>query len=81
MNKDLNFTIERIIALYDSGGNPNQMMQTMISRNPNANQLGMQFSNMTQGRSIPEFLIQLAKQGGINDKNIEGLKRIFKIKS
>ena len=81
MNTDLNFTIEKIIALYDSGGNPNQMMQSMINQNPNVNQLGTQFNNMTQGRSIPEFLIQLAKQGGINDKNIEGLKRIFKIKS
>lgn len=81
MNTDLNFTIEKIIALYDSGGNPNQMMQSMINQNPNVNQLGTQFNNMTQGRSVPEFLIQLAKQGGINDKNIEGLKRIFKIKS
>ena len=77
MNADINQTIERIIALYNSGGNPNQMMQTMISKNPNITQMGTQLQNMAQGRNMSEFLLQLAKQNGVSEQNIRGLAQIL----
>lgn len=77
---DINQTFERIIALYDSGGDPNKMMQTMYGQNPNLNQMATQYRNMTQGRNTTEVLLQLAKQNGLSDKNIEGLKRILNSK-
>ena len=74
---NLDTTLERIIALHDSGGNPNQVMQTMFSNNPNINQMQTQLQNMAQGRNMSEFLIQLAKQNGVSEKNLQGMARIF----
>lgn len=77
---DLNQMVERIIALYDSGGDPNKMMQQMYQRNPNVNQMATQYKNMSQGRSNTEVLMQLAKQGGLSEQNLQGLARILGVK-
>lgn len=74
---DLNQLIEQIIALHDRGGNPNQMFQQMVLGNNNINQMATQFQNMKQGRSNTEVLMQLARQGGVSQKNLEGLARIL----
>ena len=77
---DINQTIERIIALHDSGGDPNKMMQSMISKHPNIQQMGIQFNNIKQGRSNNEFYLQMARQAGVSEQNIKGLSRILGIK-
>lgn len=74
---DLNQLIEQIIALHDRGGNPNQMFQQMVLGNNNINQMATQFQNMKQGRSNTEVLMQLARQGGVSEKNLQGLARIL----
>ena len=74
---DINQRIEQIIALYDNGGNPKQIMQNMMFQNPNMGQMQTQMQNMAQGRSPKEFILQMAKQNGVTDKNIEGLARIL----
>lgn len=74
---DLNQLIEQIIALHDRGGNPNQMFQQMVMGNNNINQMATQFQNMKQGRSNTEVLMQLARQGGVSEKNLQGLARIL----
>ena len=76
-NGDINQRIERIIALYDSGGNPQQIMQNMMQQNPQMGQMQTQMQNMAQGRSPKEFILQMAKQNGVSEKNIEGLARIL----
>ena len=77
---DLNAQIERIIALHDSGGDPNKVMQTMFQKHPNVSQLGTQYQNMAQGRKPTEVLLQLAKQGGVSEQNIQALARILGVK-
>lgn len=77
MAQDINSTIQNIIALYNSGGNPQQIMQQMIQRTPQINQMQTQLQNMAQGRSPQEFLIQLARQNGVSEENIQGLSRIL----
>ena len=74
---DINQRIERIIALYNSGGNPQQIMQNMMQQNPQMSQMQTQMQNMAQGRSPKEFILQMAKQNGVSEKNIEGLARIL----
>lgn len=74
---DLNAMIERIVALYDSGGDPNRMLQSMYQTTPQINQMATQYRNMAQGRSNTEVLMQLAKQGGVSEKNIQALARIL----
>lgn len=73
---DLNQIIERIIWLHDNGGNPQQMMQQMVMGN-NINQMATQFNNMRQGMNNTQFIMQLAKQNGVNEKNLQGLARIL----
>ena len=73
---DINRLIEQIIELHDKGGNPNQMMQQMVMGN-NINQMATQFNNMRQGMNNTQFIIQLAKQNGVTEKNLQGLARIL----
>lgn len=77
MPQDINSTIQNIIALYNSGGNPQQIMQQMMQKTPQINQMQTQLQNMAQGRSPQEFLIQLARQNGVSEENIQGLSRIL----
>ena len=76
-NNDINQSIENIIALYERGGNPQQVMQTMMQRNSQIGQMQNQLQNMAQGRSPKEFLLQLARQNGVSEKNLQGLSRIL----
>jgi hypothetical protein len=77
---DLNAQIEQIIALYDSGGDPNKVINNIIQKNPMVNQLGTQYKNMSEGRNPKEFLLQLARQSGVSEQNIQGLARILGVK-
>ncbi len=77
MGNDINQTIENIVALYDSGGNPQQVMQTMMQKNNQVSQMKTQLQNMAQGRNPNEFLLQLARQNGVSEKNLQGLARIL----
>lgn len=80
MYGDINQLFERVIALYDSKGDPRQMMSSIVRTNPNINQFSLQFNNMTQGQSRPQAYLQMAKQLGVNDKNLDGLSRMLGIK-
>lgn len=77
---DINQTISRIIALYDSKGDPNKMMQQMLTKHPNINGMSTQFNNMTQGMDRKQAYLQIAKQRGVSEENIKGLARIMGVK-
>lgn len=77
---DINQTISRIIALYDSKGDPNKMMQQMLAKHPNINGMSTQFNNMTQGMDRKQAYLQIAKQRGVSEENIKGLARIMGVK-
>lgn len=74
---DINQTIERIIALHDSGGDPQQVMQQMFQKNPQISQMQTQMQNMAQGRSPKDFILQIAKQNGVSEQNLQGILRIL----
>ena len=76
---DINTFLSNIIALHDSGGDPNKLMQTLYNQSPQASQLSMQYNNLAQGKSKSEVILQLAKQGGASEQNIRGLARILKV--
>lgn len=77
---DINQTIEQIIALHDSGGDPQQVMQQMLQKNPRINQMQTQMQNMAQGRSPKDFILQIAKQNGVSEHNLQGILRILEKK-
>lgn len=74
---DINAVLSQIISIYDSGGNPQQLMGMLTQRNSNINQMKSQMQNMAQGRSPAEFIIQIARQYGANEQNLQGLARIL----
>lgn len=76
-NNDINQAIENIIALYERGGNPQQVMQSMMQRNSQVGQMQTQLQNMAQGRTPTEFIMQIARQNGVSEKNLQGLSRIL----
>ena len=80
MTQDINQLFERIIALYDSNGDPNQLISNLIQNNPNINKFGTQFNHMTQGHSRQQAYMQMARQLGLNEKNLAGLSRMLGIK-
>lgn len=74
---DINQTIEQIIRFYDSGGNPQQVMQNIMRQGTPIGQVQTQMQNMAQGRSPKEFILQMAKQNGVSEQNLQGLARIL----
>lgn len=76
-NGDINQAVENIIALYERGGNPQQVMQTMMQRNSQMGHMQTQIQNMAQGRTPREFIMQIARQNGVSEKNLQGLTRIL----
>ena len=73
----LNTVIANIIALHDNGGNPQQVMQGMIQSGTPIGQMKTQLQNMAQGRTPNEFILQMARQNGVSEQNIQGLARIL----
>lgn len=83
--QDLNQRIEMILNMANNGGNPQAIMQQMLSRGFNSqtsqfNTAMTQMKNMAGGRSMPEFYIQVLRQNGLTEQNAEGLARLLGIK-
>lgn len=76
-NNDINQQVENIIALYERGGNPQQVMQNLMQQNSQVGQMKTQLQNMAQGRTPTEFIMQIARQNGVSEKNLQGLSRIL----
>ena len=84
-SQDINQRVETILNFANNGGNPQAIMQQMVSRgfNSNSSQFNTamtQMKNMAQGRSMPEFYIQVLKQNGLNEQNAQGLYKLLGIK-
>lgn len=77
-NGDINQTIQSILQMRNAGQNPQMIMQMMLQRNPQLNQVLSQIQNMAQGRSPQEFVMQLARQNGVNEQNMKALQQLFK---
>lgn len=73
---DINSMLEQIIAIHDNGGTPQQLMGRFMP-NSNINQMKAQMQNMAQGRSPSEFILQIARQNGASEQNLQGLARIL----
>ena len=77
MGNDFNTFLQNLMSFKQSGRNPAQLMQMMMQRNPQYNQLMTTLKNMAQGRNPREFIIQLAKQNGVSEQNIQQMLQIM----
>lgn len=74
---DVNQALQGLFQMRNAGRNPQQIMQMLIQRNPQYSQMLTQIRNMSQGRSTKEFVMQLAKQNGVNEQNLQMLMQMF----
>lgn len=76
-NGDINQTIQSILQMRNAGQNPQMIMQMLLQRNPQYQQLLTQMQNMAQGRNPRDFIMQLAKQNGVSEQNINAIRQMF----
>lgn len=77
MGNDLNAFLQNLMSFKQAGRNPAQLMQMMMQRNPQYNQLMTTLQNMAQGRNPRDFVVQLARQNGVSEQNIQQMLQII----
>ena len=77
MGNDINSVISQIMALKKQGRNPQAVMQMLMQRNPQYSQALQQLKNMAQGRDMKDFVMQLARQNGVSQENLQAMQNMF----
>lgn len=72
--------IEMIMNLMSSGMNPQNAMQMLLQKFPNAQQTLTQLQNMAKGQNPRDFAMQLAKQNGKDPKQVLEFAKKFGLK-
>lgn len=78
MNNDINSRIQAIMQLKQKGFTPQSAMQMLMQRNPNYQIAMQQLQNMAQGRDMKSFVMQLARQNGVSQENLQAMQEMFK---
>lgn len=74
---DVNQALQSIFQMKNAGQNPQAILQMMLQKNPQMQQLMTQFQNMSNGRNPKDFLTQLARQNGVSEQNISAIQQMF----
>ena len=74
---DVNQALQSLFQMRNAGQNPQAIMQMLIQRNPQYSQMITQIRNMSQGRNPRDFVMQLARQNGVNEQNMAQLMQMF----
>lgn len=77
MNNDINSRIQAIMQLKQKGLTPQSAMQMLMQRNPNYQIAMQQINNMAQGRDMKSFVMQLARQNGVSEENLQAISQLF----
>ena len=77
MNNDINSRIQAIMQLKQKGFTPQSAMQMLMQRNPNYQQAMQRLNNMAQGRDMKDFVMQLARQNGVSQENLQAMQNMF----
>ena len=77
MNNDINSRIQAIMQLKQKGFTPQSAMQMLMQRNPNYQQAMQRLQNMAQGRDMKDFVMQLARQNGVSQENLQAMQNMF----
>lgn len=66
MQSNVNAALNEILRLKRQGFTPQAVMNMMLRQNPQLQTALQQMQNMAQGRSPRDFVMQLAKQNGVD---------------
>lgn len=72
--------LQMMMDFMNTGGDPQQAMKMLIEKNPNTNKVMTQIQNMAKGQNPRDFAMQLAKQKGIDPRQVEDLARKMGLK-
>ena len=75
---DVNQALQNIIAMKNSGKNPQAILQILMQQTPQVGQLMTQFRNMSNGKNPKDFITQMARQNGLSEQNISAIQQMFK---
>lgn len=75
---DVNQALQNLIAMKNSGKNPQAIMQMLMQQNPQVAQIMTQFRNMSNGQNPRDFITQMARQQGLSEQNISAIQQMFK---
>ena len=74
---DVNQALQNIIAMKNSGKNPQMILQMLMQQNPQVSQMMTQFRNMSNGKNPRDFITQMARQNGLSEQNISAIQQMF----
>lgn len=77
MNGNVNTNIQQIMALKKQGKSPQAVMQMLIQQNPQLQQTLTQMKNMAGNRSPKEFVMQMARQNGVEEATLGMIEQMF----
>lgn len=77
MNGNVNANIQQIMALKKQGKSPQEVMQMLIQQNPQVQQTLTQMKNMAGNRSPKEFIMQMARQNGVEEATLGMIEGMF----
>lgn len=78
MNNNINNVISQIMALKKQGMTPQAVAQMMFQQNPQLQMYQTQLKNMSNGKNPQEFVMQLARQNGVTEENLQGMQDLFR---
>ena len=70
MNGNVNANIQQIMAFKKQGKSPQQVMKMIMAQNPQLQQTLTQMKNMAGNRSPKEFIMQMARQNGVEETTL-----------
>lgn len=77
MNNLLNQKAEMLISLYEQGFSQQAIINQMFGNLGQVQQGLKQLNNMANGKNINEFYLQILKQNGLTEKNLQGIRKIL----
>ena len=77
VNNQLNSVLQNIAMAKKQGKNPKMIMNMIMQQNPQMQQTLTQLQNMVGNRNPKEFIMQLAKQNGVEETTLAMLGEMF----
>jgi hypothetical protein len=77
MNNNANSIINQIMAFKQQGMTPQAVAQMMFQQNPQLKMYQTQLQNMAGGKNPQEFVMQLARQNGVSQENLQAMQNMF----
>lgn len=77
MSGDINDRISNIVNMANAGKNPQELMNQLVKSNPQISQMMNQMNNMRGNMSMQDFVLQIAKQNGVSEQNIQSLVNLL----